>query len=133
MSFNITPNFDEAVEVASEPMPVGAYNARITALEQKTSQAGNAYLKAKFTVFGAEGELQKYNNWPIFGNFMLSGKGAGNTKMLLKAIFGEEIPASIQSEDLMGKEVVVSIKYEKDQATGETSQYPSIKAINKLN
>lgn len=133
MSFTICPDFSEAVEVASEPMPVGAYNARITAAEQKTSQAGNPYLKIKFTVFGAEGALARYNNWPVFGNFMLSGKGAGNTKALLTAIYGAEIPSSLQSEDIMGKEVVVSIKYEKDQRTGETSQYPAIKAVNKLN
>jgi hypothetical protein len=131
MSFNITPDFSESVELSTDPMPVGSYTVRITETEEKISKNNNPYLKAKFVVFGAEGDLAKFNNWPVYGNFMYAGKGAGMMKLLLKAIYGDNIPSVIGSDELLGKEVVISIKYELDQQ-GERSNWPSIKSVNAL-
>lgn len=127
----VTPDLTEAVELASEPMPVGTYPTRITSVEVKKSQAGNDYLKAKHTVFGLEGELAKFNNWPVFSNYMLSGKGTSGLKQLLGA--SDIDPKSFQDSDmLLGKEVKVTIAYEVDQRTGEKSTWPSVKAISKI-
>lgn len=127
----VLPDFSEAVELTSTPMPVGTYPTRITGVELKDTKAGDAkYLKIKHTVFGLEGDLAKFNSWPIFGNYMTSGKGAGRLKELL-AILGIK-PDELDTEALPGREVKITIAYVVDQRNGEKSLYPEIKAIAAL-
>lgn len=127
----VLPDFSEAVELVSEPMPVGTYPTRITGVEVKDTKAGDAkYLKIKHTVFGLEGDLAKFNNWPVFGNYMLSGKGAGRLKELL-AILSIE-PKDFDTDTLPGREVKVTIAYGVDQRNGEKSKFPEIKALAQI-
>lgn len=125
----ITPDFSEAQEL--EPIPTGVYNARIVDVEQKTAKSsGNTYLKWKLQLFGAEGDLAKYNNWPVFYNTMTSGKGAGMLKQFAKAVL-KEVPTQLDTDAFLGKEVQISLQQGKDQ-DGNPSTWPEVKSVKAL-
>jgi hypothetical protein len=104
---NITPDFSEAVEQNTVVAP-GLYKARVEAVEQKTSKAGNNYLQWTMGIFGAEGDQARFNNHKLWHNTMLSGKGAGILKDFLTATIGEA--RQFQTDEVLGKEVSVMVK-----------------------
>lgn len=125
---NITPDFSEAVEGGGE-IPPGVYKTRVTNVETKTSKADNQYLKVRLTIFGAEGEAGKYNNWHAYTNLMLSGKGAGRLKDFLAAA---HIPAGpFDTDALLGKEVVAVLVAGKTE-DGSTSKWPEVKSVKSI-
>lgn len=126
----ITPDFSEAVEGTSDPIPPGVYKTRVTGVEQKTSKADNQYLKVKLTIFGAEGDAAKYNNWPVFTNLMTTGKGAGRLKDFLKAA-GLNTAGAFDTDALLGKEVV-AVLVEGKMQDGTPSQWPEVKSVKAI-
>lgn len=127
----ISPDFSEAVERVSEPIPDGVYKARITDVEVKKSKAGATYLKWKLSLFGNEGELAKYNNWPVFHSTMTSGKGAGMLKDFYKAAMREEISGQFDAQALLAKEVQIAIAAGR-MPDGSPSQWPDVKSVKAL-
>lgn len=125
----ITPDFSEAQETGGT-IPPGLYKARIVEAEQKTSKNGNPYLNWKMQIFGAEGDLAKYNNWPFYYMTMTSGRAAGNLRDLCQAALGE-VPAPLDTDLLLGKEVVVALTQELDQE-GNPSKWPRVKSVRKI-
>ncbi len=129
-NFLITPDLSEAVEQAA--VVPGVYSTRVTALELKTSKAGGQYIKWTMTIFGAEGELARFNNHKVWHNTMLSGKGAGMLKTFYKACKNEEFAGgAFDWSTLVGSEVSTTIVEGKDQ-TGQPSGYPEVKAIKPI-
>ena len=124
----ITPDFSEAQETG--PIPPGVYNARIVDAEVKTSKNNNTYINWKLQLFGAEGELSKYNNWPVFYRTMTSGKAAGMLKQFAKAVLGEA-PQQVDTDQFLGKEVQIALAEAKDQ-DGNTSHWPEVKSVKAL-
>ena len=126
----ITVDLSEAVEMSG--VVPGVYNARITGAEPKTSKAGGTYVAWELTIFGAEGELSRFNNHKAWHNTMTSGKGAGMLKSFYKAATGEDLTGSLDTDNLLGKEIQVTLTEGKDQH-GQPSNYPSVKAVKPLN
>lgn len=123
-------NFDEAVEFT--PVPDGTYSARIVDSTLKTSKAGNSYIEWKMTLFGAEGELEQYNNKMVFHRTMTSGKGSGILKALGKAVGVDLANGSLDTEAFLTKELTVVLKREVDPNTQQLSDFPSVKATKAL-
>lgn len=131
MSQVIVPDFSEALETGGAVTP-GKYTVRIESHETKTAKSGNNYLKWKLVIFGAEGELSKFNNWPVFYNTMLSGPGAGMLRSLLTAAgITLEPGQGFDPSDLLGKEVVATLAQGKNQ-DGTPSEWPEVKRITPI-
>lgn len=127
----ITPNFDEAVEMENTPIPAGKYKARIVNCTQKASgpaskNPGTPYLSWEFRIFGAEGDLARQNNRPVFYSTMLSGPGAGGLKTLLK-VLGAPL-GQFNPEEFYGREVEMTLTTKRN-ADGTTSDWPDVRAI----
>lgn len=129
----ITPDFTEAVEstMSDEPMPAGEYQVRVTDAEMKTSKAGNPYIKWKLQVFGMEGDLARFNNWPIFYNTMLTGRGAGILKSFLKCVMPEYEGGAIDTDEALGAECIVNVKPGM-KPDGTPSGWPDVKSVRPL-
>ena len=128
----VTPDFSEASDLQT-PFPEAIYKARITKCEMKKSKtSGNDYLNWELSVFGADGELSKFNKRNIFMITMLSGAGAGRLRDLIKAATGStEIPQDFDTDELIGKEIQVMTKMEYDQ-DGNPRSNPGVKKVTSL-
>ncbi len=128
----VVPDFSEAAESNSEPIPAGIYKVRLEeATPVKTKDGTGTYIKWKAKIFGAEGELEKYNNWPVFYNTMTSGKGAGMLKTLIAAAIGEVPEGNFDTDDLLGKEVQFTLTQGKDK-DGNPSTWPNVKGVRAI-
>jgi len=123
----ITPDFSEASEDLGS-LPDGTYKTRIVEVEPKQSAKGNSYLKWKLQVFGGEGDIARYNNWPVFYNTMLEGPGSGMLKKFLKCAMNEEVAGEFDSEMLLGREIEVTVQTGKDEM-GRNRKWPDVKAV----
>jgi hypothetical protein len=130
----ITPDLSEAVEQKeSEPMPTGVYKVRVEGVELLTTKAGEKRLNWKLVVFGAEGELARYNNWPVYYSTMLSGKGAGMFTAFVKATAGKTVQPgdAFDTDECLGKEVQANIAQRRNE-DGTVSKWPDVKGIKPL-
>lgn len=127
----ITPDFSEAVADTGASVPDGTYKVRVVEVEMKDSKAGNKYLNWKLEIFGAEGEVARFNNWKIYHRTMLAGKGAGMLKSFVKAATGTDVTGSFSTDTIIGKELQVTVKTGLDQ-NGEPSRYPEVKAVKAI-
>ena len=110
-------DFSEAVEFDRTPIPAGIYNAVVDtsfSSELKESRAGNRYFSLAFDIIDGEYEGRK-----VFTNCMLTGKGAGFTKALLKNLGyydnsqGSRVKFNIN--ELQGIACTVKVKVGPDQ------------------
>lgn len=128
--FLITPDLSEAVELSA--IQPGTYSARVTGLELKTTKDFSAkYFQWELTLFGAEGELSKYNNRKVNHRTMTSGKGAGMLKTFFKACTGQELTGAYDFSQLVGKEILVTLVEGKTR-DGAPSDYPEVKAVKAI-
>jgi hypothetical protein len=123
----ISPDFSEAADFA--PITPGTYKARVIECQTKESKKGATYLRWTMEVFGADESL-KVNNRKFWYNTMVTGKGAGNLKSLLRAAMGE-VPTQFDTDALLGKEVQVVLVQGRDQQ-GNPSDFPDVKSVSKL-
>ena len=123
----ITVDLSEAVELGG--VVPGKYGARVSGAEVKTTNAGTGqYVKWEMTIFGAEGELARYNNHKVWHNTMTSGKGAGMLKKFVKAATGQELTGNLDTDAVLGKEVLVTLK--EGKRDGVPTGYPEVVAVN---
>lgn len=130
----LTPDLSEATEMADGVLPPGVYKARVTAMEKKTSkniESPTPYIKWTLTIFGAEGELSKYNNWKVYHNTMLAGKGTGITKAFVKACTGQELEGAFNFALLHGAELQVTLAEGKPY-NGEPAKFPEVKKVEQI-
>lgn len=128
----ITPDLSQAVEVSDDAqIPNGVYKVRVESGEVKQTQAGEQRISWKLSIWGAEGELTRFNNWKVFHSTMISGKGAGMLKQFYKACTGADLTGSFNLEDLYGKEVQVTV-VNKTNPDGTPSKFPDVKGIKPL-
>lgn len=123
----VTPDFDEC----SAGLPEARYSARLVGVEQKTSQAGNIYLKWTLEIFGhAENPL--FNGTKVWTNTPVSGRGAFRLRDLLKAAVGELPPkgAGFNPQSLLGREVDIDVVDGKDKG-GQKTGFSEVKRIYK--
>ena len=99
-----TPDFTEA----AEDIKPGEYQVRITGCDEKTSKAGNTYLK--WTLETTNESDPKNNGRKMWHNTMLSGKGVIMLKRFWDAATGgAEMGDQIDTEQLIGKELSVTV------------------------
>ena len=129
--FLITPDLSEAVEMTGAPP--GMYSGRVAGLELKKAKSGGTYIKWEIKIFGAGGELEKFNNWSVYYNTMTSGKGAGMLKNFVKACTGEDLPqkGAYDFSKLFGCEFSMTLVQGKD-SQGNPSNYPEVTKIKPL-
>lgn len=127
----IQPDFSQAVESTQGSIPPGVYKLRIEDCSLVTTQKGDPMLKWKLKIYGAEGEVAKYNNWPVYHNTMTVGKGAGMLKALYKAALGEDPTGPLDTDVLLGKEVEAVLTQGRDQQ-GNPTTWPSVKTVRSI-
>ena len=128
----ITPDLSQAVESSDDvTIPSGVYKVRVESAELKQTQAGEKRLSWKLRIFGAEGELTRFNNWTLFHSTMCEGKGAGMLKAFYKACIGTDLSGPFDATELYGKELQVTVVEKKNQ-DGSISKFPDVKNIKAL-
>src|SRR4030067_51582 len=106
----ITPDLSQAVESNDDTtIPNGVYKVRVDSGEVKITAAGEQRISWKLAIFGAEGELARFNNWKVFHSTMCVGKGAGMLKQFYTACTGTDLAGSFEMEELYGKELQVTV------------------------
>lgn len=126
----ITPDFSEATEDLGT-LPDGTYKTRIVDVEPKQSAKGTNYLKWKLQVFGGVGDAARFNNWPVYYNTMIEGRGSGMLKNFLTCAMGEQVAGEFDTEMLLGREVEVTVQTGKDEM-GRDRKWPDVKAVAKI-
>lgn len=112
-----------------EELPPGDYKVCIANVEQKTSKAGNAYLKWQLTV--VDHSDARFNGKYVWTNTMLSGKGAFALIALAKAALGSKLEKGatrFNPQDVLGKTVIATVVPGEDQ-NGGASGFPEVKAV----
>ncbi len=134
----LTPDLSEATEMSDGALPPGVYKARVTGMEKLRSKGNPStgslpadYIKWTLTIFGAEGELSKYNNWKVYHNTMLSGKGTGITKAFVKACTGQELEGAFNFALLHGAELQVTLK-EGQPYNGAPAKFPEVARVEQI-
>jgi hypothetical protein len=127
---NLEVNVDADQFAFPAPPPAGVYEAKLKIKQtdgsdfvRKVTKKGKAYLQTqlelRLVIVG--GELDKYDNWPIFDNFVstLVNEQQGTNKMvgILKAL-GKQVPAKTNDVELC--------KMLRDAVAGEPSCKVSI-------
>jgi len=128
----ITPDLSQAVESNSDAtIPDGVYKVRVEKAELKTTQANQKRISWTLRIFGAEGDLTRFNNWTVFHSTMIEGAGAGMLKQFYKACVGSDLAGQFDATELFGKELQVTVVNKKNQ-DGTPSKYPDVKGIKPL-
>jgi hypothetical protein len=129
----ITPDLSEAVEMSDAQIPPGVYKARVVGMEKRVSktEAATQYIKWELAIFGAEGDLARFNNWKVYTNTMLSGKGTGILKAFYKACTGQELIGQVNFGLLHGSEVQVTL-VEGQPYNGQPSKFPEVKKVEAI-
>lgn len=129
----LTPDLSEATEMADGALPPGVYKARVTGGKPgKGKTSGDPYISWELTVFGAEGEMARYNNWKAYKIMMLAGKAALFSKDFYKACTGQDLPAGkIDWRLLVGSEIQMTCKTGQP-FNGEPAKYPEVSRIEQL-
>lgn len=122
----IKPDFSEVSEISA--VQPGTYNARIINAEAQTSKAGGAMINWKLELFGNP----EINGRTVFSRTMVSGKGAFRLQELYKAALGQTLEGAFDTDDLLGKELIVTLVPGKSQ-DGSPSNYPDVKSFTALN
>lgn len=128
----ITPDLTEAVEMADSALPAGVYKARVTGMKKGASKKDNTpYISWELTIFGAEGDLARYNNWKVFKITMLAGKATGILKEFVKACTGKDLEGSFDFSLLHGSEVQITC-VDGQPYNGEPAKFPEVKKVEAL-
>lgn len=110
-------DFSEAVEFDRSPIPAGVYNAIVDTSfsnDLKESAKGNRYFVLAFDIIDGEYEGRK-----VFTTCMLTGRGAGFTKALLKNLGyydnSQGARVKFNVNELQGLACVIKVKVGNDQ------------------
>ena len=90
-------------------LPAGVYHVEVTGVEERTSQAGNIYIRMKLSALTADGEPGPTAS---YDNLNFTEKSAGMTKAKLSMLGVEldpekrqaiKLPAEMEPEELLGR------------------------------
>ena len=113
----IQPDFSESLD----SLPAGEYPTRVTDCAVKTSKEGNQYLNWTLETFGKTDD--RMNGRKIFHSTPIRGRGAGILKSFIKATTGQTEITNFDTEDYMGKELVVVL------VENPNSDFPQVKSV----
>lgn len=130
----IQPDFTEALD----SVPPGKYPARIVEIKFDDTTGGpfisksekqTPYIKVVYEIFNSE-TAAKVNGRKIWDNLMLQGPGAGRLKAVVAAAGLDTTAGGFDTDDLLGKEVLITCVEKKDQ-NGNPSSFPEVKGVAK--
>lgn len=99
----VTPDFSE---VAEEIAP-GTYRGQIRKIEEGQWQSGTKHLKVEIETVGESDP--KNNGRRVFDRLPISGGGAFRLQKFYKAATGEALKGPFNTEQLLGRQVVMTI------------------------
>jgi hypothetical protein len=115
-----------------EELPPGDYKVCVADVEQKTSKAGNPYLRWQLTV--VDHVEPKYNSKAIWHSTPTTGKGAFRLTQFIKAAQGTRLDKSATSfnpQNLMGKTILATVVPSLDQE-GNPNGFSEIKSVRSV-
>jgi len=122
----VQPDFSE---VQDEIQP-GTYKVRIKKGEVKEWPNGGTYINWELETFGES--TPKNNGRKIFYKTSASGKGAFVLQRFYRAATGAALTGSFDTEQIVGKEVVVEIVDGINRQTNEPTGYTDVKTVRPI-
>lgn len=113
-------------------LPEGDYKVNVVDAEQKTSKAGNPYLRWQFAVI--DHAEAKFNGQAIWHSTPTSGKGAFRLMQLYKAAVGEKLDTASRTLDpqkILGKQLAITVVNSHDQ-DGNPNGFTEVKSVRKI-
>lgn len=118
----VTPSFDEV----KDELGAGTYHARVTKIEVGEWKTGTKNIAATLETMN-EAEA-KNNGRRITYRVPIEGKGAFLLQRFYKALTGETLSGGFDTEQLLGKEVIVTVADGKDKE-GNPTGYTEVVAV----
>lgn len=119
----ITPDFTDV----AEEITAGTYKVRVKKGDVKEWPNGGQYVNWELETFG---ETEPKNNGRrVFHKTSCSGKGAFMLQKFYRAATGQPLSGQFDTEQLVGKEVVVEVVDGKDRQTGAPTGYTEVKSV----
>ncbi len=122
----ITPDFSE---VADAVIP-GTYKTIIKKGEVKEWPNGGAYVNWELETVGEQDP--KNNGRRIFHKTSVSGKGAFMLQQIYQAAVGQALTGKFDTEQLVGKVVVVELVDGVNRQTNEPTGYTEVKRVKRV-
>lgn len=119
----VTPDF---TEVAEEIKP-GTYRGMIKTVKEGSWGEGKPYLNWEIETVGEQDP--KNNGRRIFHKTATSGKGAFQLQKLYKAATGSSLTGPFNTDQILGKQVVVELVDGVNRTTGQPSGYIEVKNV----
>ena len=116
----VTPSFDE---IQDEVSP-GTYKVIVKKGEVKEWQTGTQYINWELETVG-EAE-PKNNGRRIFHKTPIAGKGAFRLQQMYRAATQQVLTGAFDTEQLVGKQIVVEVVDGVDRTTGAKTGYTEI-------
>ena len=121
----VQPNFDE---IKDEVGP-GTYKVRVVKGEPGEWQSGTKYVA--WTLSTTDEAEAKNNGRMVFYRTPTSGKGAFILQRFYKALTGEQIQGAFDTEQLYGRECVITVADGKDKE-GNATGYTEVVAVKSV-
>lgn len=119
----VQPDFSEV----QEDIRPGTYKCIVRRGEVKQWQSGDQYINWELETTG-EAE-PKNNGRRIYEKTPVSGKGAFRLQRFYRAATGQALQGSFDTEQLIGKQVMVEVVDGVNRQTGEPTGYTEVKAV----
>ena len=122
----VEPNFDEV----SSPVVAGDYAVAISSAEAGEYQSGLKYIN--WTLETVNSADPKDNGRKIFYKTPITGKAAFLLQNLYVAAVGEVPSGAFNTEQLISRQIHVTLVDGMNRATGEPTGYTEVKAVRKI-
>lgn len=119
----VKPSFDEV----QDEIQAGTYKVRIRKGELKSWGEGKDYVNWEMETYGEADP--KNNGRRVFHKTAVSGKGAFMLQKFYRAATGQSLTGEFDTEQLVGKEVVIELVEGKNRETGAPTGYNEVKAV----
>lgn len=121
----IEPNFSEVADV----IVPGTYQVRIVGAENGTWKSGTKHIAWELETMNETDS--KNNGRRIWHRTPTEGKGAFRLQQFYRAVTGETLTGSFDTEQLLGKEVHVTVADGKDKE-GNPTGYTEVVAVKQV-
>lgn len=121
----VQPDFSEVADAVTP----GTYKTIIKKGDVKEWQSGGQYVNWELETVGESDP--KNNGRRIFHKTALSGKGAFTLQQIYQAAVGKALAGPFNTEELVGKTVVVELVDGVNRQTGEVTGYTEVKRVKR--
>lgn len=121
----VTPSFDDV----KDDISAGTYHTRVTKVELGEWKTGTKHLASTLETMNEK--EPKNNGRKITYRVPIEGKGAFLLQRFYKALTGETLAGGFDTEQLLGKEVIVTVADGKDKE-GNPTGYTEVAAVKSV-